>query len=120
MLTTNFNGQLDILRAEKAALEKALEADRASKSQDSSLDKEPAIVCYEYILFAYKFTQLIQVALREEHDKLLAEKESWVISSASGNVASDVSLDEAKRLWEIEKTELLQARDHAISQVKVW
>ena len=50
---------------------------------------------------------------------MLAEKESWVKSSSSGTAAPDTRLDEAKRLWETEKAELLKARDHASAQLKV-
>jgi len=60
-----------------------------------------------------------QVALREERDNLLAEKESWINSSVSNNAAPDATLDETKRLWETEKAELLKSRDHAASQAKV-
>jgi nucleoprotein TPR len=55
------------------------------------------------------------VALREERDKLLTEKESWVSSSVSSNT----DVDEARRQWAAEKAELIKARDHAASQVKV-
>jgi hypothetical protein len=73
----------------------------------------------ESFLFNNTFTDFIQVALREERDKLLAEKESWAKSSAASN-ALDPTLEEAKRLWEAEKAELVQTRDHAFSQAKVW
>lgn len=58
------------------------------------------------------------MALQEERDKLLAEKESWVNASASGNVAAGTT-DEAKREWASEKAELIKARDLAASQAKV-
>jgi hypothetical protein len=60
-----------------------------------------------------------QVALREERDNLLAEKESWIKSSVNTNASPDATLDETKRLWETEKAELLKSRDHAASQAKV-
>jgi hypothetical protein len=44
VLTADFNSQLDVLRGEKNALEKTLEAERTSKSQDSGPDQEPIIV----------------------------------------------------------------------------
>jgi hypothetical protein len=42
-LTTDFNRQLDTLRAESAALEKAPEIEKTSKS---GLDQEPIIVSF--------------------------------------------------------------------------
>lgn len=40
-----FDGQLGALRNDKATLEKALEAERASKGQIAPTDQEPIIVC---------------------------------------------------------------------------
>lgn len=40
-------------------------------------------------------------------------------TSTSDNFAPDATLDEARRLWETEKAELLKSRDHAASQAKV-
>jgi hypothetical protein len=57
----------------------------------------------------------VQSALREERDKLLAEKAVSDLVSAT----PDSTLEEAKRLWEAEKVELMKARDDAALQVKV-
>lgn len=58
----------------------------------------------------------IQVGLREERDKLLAEKASWASTASidNGSVASDIS-----RGWETEKADLIKARDEALAHVKV-
>jgi hypothetical protein len=49
---------------------------------------------------------------------LLAEKASWVSNSASADTSNPTS-DDAKRVWEVEKTELIKARDEAVSSAKV-
>jgi hypothetical protein len=49
VLAVNLNGQLDTLRGEKAALEKTLEIERASKPHISDSEQEPIIVRCGYI-----------------------------------------------------------------------
>jgi len=44
VLTADFNGQLEVLRGEKNALEKSLEVERTPKSQDSGLNQESIVV----------------------------------------------------------------------------
>ncbi|KAJ7758135.1 hypothetical protein DFH07DRAFT_772602 [Mycena maculata] len=56
-------------------------------------------------------------ALRAERDALLAEKSTW-IASASMAIPAPADVEEAKRVWEAEKAELVQARDIAQAEVK--
>jgi len=55
------------------------------------------------------FIMIIQAALEEERDKLLAEKASW----------TEKVPEDANRLGENEKSELLKARDNALAELKV-
>ncbi|KAG6850340.1 hypothetical protein H0H93_014613 [Arthromyces matolae] len=57
-------------------------------------------------------------ALEAERDKLVAEKATWEQQPVS--TSTDItSTDEAKAAWEAEKVALIQARDDALSQLKV-
>ncbi|KAG6376921.1 hypothetical protein JVT61DRAFT_953 [Boletus reticuloceps] len=91
--------QVELLRQEKVALEKALADEKASKAaaaaQSTPLPDQ---------------TPLIE-SLRSERDKLLAEKESW--SKSSGD-----SSDTLKAQLETERAELTQARDEALERLK--
>ena len=66
-----------------------------------------------------------QATLREERERLLAEnkklldeKTTWTIASATGEGTS-VPSDEARAAWESEKAELLKARDDALAKAQV-
>ena len=66
-----------------------------------------------------------QATLREERERLLAEnkklldeKTTWTIVSATGEGATALS-DEARAAWESEKAELIKARDDALAKVQV-
>lgn len=70
-------------------------------------------------------TNDLQATLREERDRLLAEnkklldeKTTWTIASATGEGATAPS-DEARAAWESEKAELIKARDEALAKVQV-
>ncbi|KAJ6452549.1 hypothetical protein C8R47DRAFT_265655 [Mycena vitilis] len=54
--------------------------------------------------------------LTAERDALLAEKSSWVANTSTTSSSADV--EEARRLWESEKAELVQARDAAQTEAK--
>jgi hypothetical protein len=56
VLTADFNGQLDVLRGGKNALEKSLEAERTSKSQDSGPNQEPIIVSQEHFFCSTSYS----------------------------------------------------------------
>lgn len=114
VLTADLDGRLNTLRSEKAAVEKSLEIERAAKGSDQSSSQDAIVVSHKHTC-CLLLTYYAQVALREERDKLLTEKESWVSSSVSSNT----DVDEARRQWAAEKAELIKARDHAASQVKV-
>lgn len=64
---------------------------------------------------------IIKAALEAERDQLLAEKaaleESGATEAALETYAPGV--EEAKRLWEAEKMELIKARDEALTNLKV-
>ncbi|KAG6891509.1 hypothetical protein C0992_005042 [Termitomyces sp. T32_za158] len=64
------------------------------------------------------YSQKDQASLLEERDKLLAEKTSWEKQHASVSADSSTT-DEAKSAWEVEKASLLQARDEALTKLKV-
>ena len=64
------------------------------------------------------FIMIIQAALEEERDKLLAEKASWTEKVPAQSTAAPPSED-ANRLGENEKSELLKARDNALAELKV-
>ena len=57
-----------------------------------------------------------QTALKEERDKLLAEKASWVNKAALEGVTVT---EDTTRNWEVEKGELVKARDSALAEAKV-
>jgi nucleoprotein TPR len=59
---------------------------------------------------------VIQTALQEERDKLLAEKASWANKVPEGATAVP---EDTTRTWEAEKGELVKARDDALAEVKV-
>lgn len=59
----------------------------------------------------------VQTSLRGERDKLLAEKESWKQTSSSAPTA--VESAPTPNEWEVEKAQLLKARDEALEKVKV-
>ena len=58
----------------------------------------------------------IQTSLRAERDKLLAEKESW--NKPSGSAPTAAEPVPAPSEWEVEKTQLLKARDEALEKVQ--
>ncbi|KAJ7689165.1 hypothetical protein B0H17DRAFT_1012272 [Mycena rosella] len=58
----------------------------------------------------------VLAALRAERDALLAEKATWVATAATLSVPADA--EEAKRVWEAEKAELVEARDKAQAEAK--
>ncbi|KAG1718379.1 hypothetical protein EDB19DRAFT_2046239 [Suillus lakei] len=88
--------QLETLRQEKATLEQALASERAAKAQapaEGSLDQAALIA-----------------SLKEERDRLLAEKE------ALSKAGSSTLLSDTARSWESEKLELVKARDEALAR----
>jgi nucleoprotein TPR len=90
------NSQLETLRQEKVTLEQALANERAAKFRapaEASPDQAAVIA-----------------SLREERDRLLAEKE------ALNKVGSSTLPSDAARLWESEKLELIKARDEALAR----
>ncbi|KAG2147462.1 uncharacterized protein EDB93DRAFT_1147386 [Suillus bovinus] len=90
------NSQLETLRQEKAALEQALANERAVKAQapsEGSSDQAALIA-----------------SLRDERDRLLAEKEA-LSKAGSSTLPSDTA-----RSWESEKLELIKARDEAVAR----
>jgi nucleoprotein TPR len=90
------NSQLETLRQEKVTLEQALANERAAKFRapaEASSDQAAVIA-----------------SLREERDRLLAEKE------ALNKVGSSTLPSDAARLWESEKLELIKARDEALAR----
>ena len=60
----------------------------------------------------------MQLALRAERDALLAEKSTWVARAAEPAPPADA--EEAKRAWEAEKAELVETRDKAQADAKVY
>jgi len=59
----------------------------------------------------------IQSDLQEERNKLLAEKASWMNKAPpEGTTAVP---EDATRIWEAEKGELVKARDNALAEAKV-
>ena len=58
----------------------------------------------------------IQTSLRAERDKLLAEKESW--NKPSGSAPTAAEPVPAPSEWEVEKTQLLKARDEALEKAQ--
>lgn len=68
-----------------------------------------------HLLWLYSLIH-VQAALREERDKLLAEK---AVDSNLVLATPDSTLEEARRLWEAQKVELMKARDDAALQAKV-
>ncbi|KAH9948873.1 hypothetical protein B0H21DRAFT_731535 [Amylocystis lapponica] len=90
--------QVGQLLAEKAALEKSLFEERAARSSVSDSSELTATI----------------TLLREERDKLLAEKASWVISSAAAGTPAEVPSQ-----WESEKVELIKVRDEAVARAEV-
>ncbi|KAF8443123.1 hypothetical protein L210DRAFT_3620711 [Boletus edulis BED1] len=90
--------QVELLRQEKVALEKALADEKASKAAAAQSTPLP------------DQTPLIE-GLRSERDKLLVEKESWSKSSWD-------SSDTLKAQLETERAELMQARDEALERLK--
>lgn len=122
VLTTNLNGQLEVLRLEKSALENSLALEKASKPSSSTVESDASVVRSARVSFNFALVLNIytaQVSLREERDKLLAEKDSWITSGAVGDTIFAATTDEARLAWETEKAELLKAREHAASQAKV-
>ncbi|KAG1780540.1 hypothetical protein EV702DRAFT_1078352 [Suillus placidus] len=90
------NSQLETLRQEKITLEQALDHERAAKAQapiEASSDQAALIA-----------------SLREERDRLLAEKEA-LSKAGSSTLPSDTV-----RSWESEKLELVKARDEALAR----
>ncbi|EGN98500.1 hypothetical protein SERLA73DRAFT_169454 [Serpula lacrymans var. lacrymans S7.3] len=92
--------QVESLRKEKNSLEKALADEKATKNQPP-VDPNPDLVS-------------TIAALREERDRLLAEKET----SSKTPASSVVNTEESKGQWEKEKNELVKARDEALSQAR--
>ncbi|KAF7966386.1 hypothetical protein HWV62_38881 [Athelia sp. TMB] len=102
VLTANLNSQVESLRLEKSALENSLAAEKASKEPFAAVEPDAEMA-----------------ALREERDRLLSEKESWVNSATSNSeTAPTATTDEAKLAWEAEKAELIKARDQAANHAK--
>ncbi|KIK98776.1 hypothetical protein PAXRUDRAFT_823499 [Paxillus rubicundulus Ve08.2h10] len=95
---TDTSRELETLRQEKAALEKALTDEKASKAISQTVPSPDQ-------------SSLVE-SLRSERDKLLAEKESW--STTSGGQTSDAT----KIQLEAEKAELSKARDAALEHLK--
>ena len=60
-----------------------------------------------------------QVTLRDERDKLLAEKASAPTVSADGAASGAGDATESKQKFEAEKAELIKARDDALARSKV-
>ncbi|KAG2344469.1 hypothetical protein BDR05DRAFT_975520 [Suillus weaverae] len=90
------NSQLETLRQEKITLEQALAHERAAKAQapiEAPSDQAALIA-----------------SLREERDRLLAEKEA-LSKAGSSTLPSDTV-----RSWESEKLELVKARDEALAR----
>ncbi|KII91087.1 hypothetical protein PLICRDRAFT_28915 [Plicaturopsis crispa FD-325 SS-3] len=95
--------QLETLQREKASLEKALAEEKLAKPQGSVENAAEQ--------------ELIIAALRDERDRLLAEKASWTAASSTATETAPAT-DEDKVQWEIQKAELIKARDEAVAQVK--
>ncbi|KAK7028127.1 Protein mlp1 [Paramarasmius palmivorus] len=57
--------------------------------------------------------------LREERDRLRAEKESLLNANPAGASADGSVNEDAKRTWETEKAELIKSRDDALGAVKL-
>ena len=112
--------QLETLRREKAEVENMLKEEKAKLPASTAPDESASIIVCVHMLrdIRQRFTVSLQASLREERDKLLTEKASWI--SKSGDAAStDSAADEARRAWEAERGELVKARDEAITQAKV-
>ncbi|KAA1475643.1 hypothetical protein DENSPDRAFT_435671 [Dentipellis sp. KUC8613] len=94
--------ELEKLRQEKAALEQAL--------QDEKAKQPPAAAP------APDTTELDAkiASLTQERDQLLAEKTTWEKSAGSTASAST----EVNAQWEAEKVELTKSRDEAVAQAK--
>ncbi|KAI9435095.1 hypothetical protein H4582DRAFT_2080017 [Lactarius indigo] len=95
--------ELERLRQEKAALEQALQEEKA---------KEPVQVPAPPPDTSELESRL--VTLTQERDQLLAEKEAWSKPSSEATEAKA-----AKDEWESEKADLVKGRDEALSQAKV-
>jgi nucleoprotein TPR len=59
----------------------------------------------------------VQTSLRAERDKLLAEKESW--NKSSDSAPPPVESRPAPSECEVEKAQLIKARDEALEKLKV-
>ncbi|KAH8980106.1 hypothetical protein EDB92DRAFT_1901586 [Lactarius akahatsu] len=95
--------ELERLRQEKAALEQALQEEKA---------KEPVQAPAPTPDTSELESRL--ATLTQERDQLLAEKEAWNKSSSEVTEAKAVKDD-----WESEKADLVKNRDEALSQAKV-
>ncbi|KAG2144206.1 hypothetical protein DEU56DRAFT_790720 [Suillus clintonianus] len=89
------NSQLERLRQEKATLEQALAKERAAKAQAPVEGSSDQVV--------------LIASLREERDRILAEKEALI-------KASSAPPSDTVRSWESEKLELVKARDEALTR----
>ncbi|TFY64347.1 hypothetical protein EVJ58_g2677 [Rhodofomes roseus] len=90
--------QLESLRSEKDALEKALADERAAHSSAAA----PVATLQAAI-----------ASLTEERDKLSQEKATWTSSAATSGDSSQIPQE-----WESEKNELIKTRDEALAQAK--
>ncbi|PCH39913.1 hypothetical protein WOLCODRAFT_88363 [Wolfiporia cocos MD-104 SS10] len=91
--------ELDALRAEKESLERTLAEERAAHAS------APAVNMADL--------DATIASLRDERDRLLAEKSIWTASPAGSAEPS-----EAQRQWESEKAELIKARDEAAASAQ--
>jgi nucleoprotein TPR len=109
--------QLENLRREKEGVEKQLAEEKASKSSlPQTPEHESVIVSGQTKLIFFCCSNVFQAALKEERDKLLAEKASWSTNTAATAADDHSTTDEARRLWEAAKAELTKARDEALSR----
>ncbi|KAJ6621759.1 hypothetical protein B0H10DRAFT_944077 [Mycena sp. CBHHK59/15] len=122
----SFRTRMGLLNSEKsaAAAEKqqlvakasTLEAEiRALQESKASSEAEKAITSQTSSMEALSQASNI-AALCAERDALLAEKSTWAVSSSVVPATADI--EEAKRLWDAEKAELIQARDAAQAEMK--
>lgn len=113
------------MEAKVASLEQSIAELQASTGNASTTNvpsegaekQASIIVCVPFNICVPSLISVIQTALQEERDKLLAEKASWT-NRVPSEGATAVTED-AIRVWEAEKGELVKARDNALAEAKV-
>ncbi|KAL1742749.1 hypothetical protein HDZ31DRAFT_42546 [Schizophyllum fasciatum] len=111
--TTALNAKIAELEAANQALKAQSEKLEADATAAPAADSAPELVSAGDAALREERDRLL-----EENKKLMDEKTTWTIASATGEGAAAPS-DEVRSAWEAEKAELVKARDEAVAKAQV-